>query len=80
MSTIDGGMSLSDDLLPGAKSIAEFLFGDSRPDTVRRTYYYISDLPPEKRLPVFRIGNQIFGRKSRIRRWIADQEDAGRAN
>jgi hypothetical protein len=60
--------SLGDDLLQGADEIAHFLFGD--PGRRRRVYH----LAETSRLPVFRIGALLCGRKSSLVAWIADQE------
>jgi hypothetical protein len=60
--------SLGDDLLQGANQIAHFLFGD--PARRRRVYH----LAENSRLPVFRIGALLCGRKSSLLAWIAEQE------
>jgi hypothetical protein len=60
--------SLGDDLLQGADQIAHFLFGD--PARRRRVYH----LAENSRLPVFRIGALLCGRKSSLLAWIAEQE------
>ncbi len=62
--------SLADDLLRGAEAIAVFVFGDAKHR--RKVYYYASDA--KVRLPVFRIGNVICARKSRLMDWIEFQE------
>lgn len=56
------------DVLEGAKSIAEFLFGAGASES--RAYTAI-----RRRLPVYRIGNRLFARKSKITRWIEQQEN-----
>jgi hypothetical protein len=55
---------LKDDLLLGAKALAEFL-GCSE----RKVFYY----KEKKILPLGTIGSQIFGLKSRLRRHISGQ-------
>jgi len=62
--------NLADDLLRGAEAIAVFVFGDAKHR--RKVYYYASDA--KVRLPVFRIGNVICARKSRLMEWIEFQE------
>jgi len=62
--------SLADDLLRGAEAIAVFVFGDAKHR--RKVYYYASDA--KVRMPVFRIGNVICARKSRLMDWIEFQE------
>ena len=66
---------LSGDLLEGAAAIAKFLFGDES-NTARRRIYHLADLKRQDRLPVFRIGQQIFARKSTLRRWISQRESS----
>ena len=57
----------ADDLLAGANAIAKFIFG--RGAHARRAHTAI-----RQGLPVFRIGNRLFARKSAISLWIAAQE------
>lgn len=64
---------LSDDLLEGAMAIARFVFGDES-NTARRRVYHLAGLKRNDRLPVFRIGQQIFARKSTLLRWISERE------
>jgi len=59
---------LSDDLLTGADAIAEFMFGDA---ARRRRVYYLVECG---RLPVFRVGQTLFARKSTLLAWVARQE------
>lgn len=61
---------LADDLLHGAEAIAVFVFGDVKHR--RKVYYYASDA--KVRMPVFRIGNVICARKSKLLEWIEVQE------
>ena len=66
---------LSDDLLEGATKIAKFVFGDES-NKARRRIYHLADLKRNDRLPVFRMGQQIFARKSTLRRWISQRESS----
>ena len=59
--------SLEVDLLEGAREIATFLFGAGA--SQKRAYVAI-----RHGLPVWRIGNRVFARKSRIAKWIEEQE------
>jgi hypothetical protein len=61
---------LADDLLRGAEEIAAFLFGDSKHR--RKVYYLVGDA--KVRLPHFKLGSIICARKSRLLRWIVEQE------
>jgi hypothetical protein len=60
---------LSGDLLYGADELARFLYGDRK---FRRKVY---NLVETNRLPHFRLGASICGRKSILLKWIAEQED-----
>jgi hypothetical protein len=66
---------LSGDLLEGALAIAKFVFGDASPKT-RRKIYHLCDIKRGDRLPAFRVGSQIFARRSTLLRWIAEREAA----
>ena len=59
---------LADDLLRGADSIAEFIFGTPG---CRRKVYYLAEC---SRLPVFRLGSVLCARRSVLLSWIAGQE------
>jgi hypothetical protein len=61
---------LADDLIVGAGPIAKFL---GRP---AREIYYLDSIG---RLPLFRWGSKLAGRKSTLRRHILELERAGRA-
>jgi len=63
---------LADDMIVGASTIAFYLFGSDERRFQRRVYYLARTA--KRRLPSFRIGNQIAVRKSTLARWIADQE------
>lgn len=67
---------LADDLLRGAAAIALFLFGDA--SQRRKVYYLASDT--ELKLPIFRIGNVICVRKSKLLEWIYRQENSKAEN
>jgi len=70
--------SLAEDLLEGAAEIARFVFG--RDDCKsRRRVYHLAAAERSDRLPVFRMGNQIFARKSTLLRSIAEREVANRS-
>jgi hypothetical protein len=62
--------TLGDDLLHGAEAIAVFVFGNEKHR--RKVYHYAGDA--KVRLPVFRIGNVICARKSKLIEWIEAQE------
>ena len=64
---------LSDDIVAGARGIARYLFG-SDAAKYRRKVYNLSDPRRVDRLPVFRIGHQLYARKSTLKRVIAEQE------
>lgn len=57
----------AEDLLTGTKQIAAFL-GLSE--------FRVSHAIRMKRIPFFRIGGRIMGRKSSLTQWLADQEAA----
>ncbi len=61
-------VSIGDDVLKGAESIACFIYGCA--DDRRKIYH----LAQTGKIPVFRMGNTICARKSTILRWIAEQE------
>src|SRR5512143_3476201 len=61
---------LADDLLRGAEEIAAFLFGDCKHR--RKVYYLVGDA--KVRIPHFKLGSIICARKSRLLRWIVEQE------
>lgn len=62
--------ALADDLLRGADAIAQFVFGDA--GQRRKVYYYASEA--KVKLPIFRMGNVICARKSKLIDWIESQE------
>jgi len=64
---------LADDLLEGAAEIALFVFGNDSAKS-RRRVYHLAAADRTDRLPVFRMGNQIFARKSTLLRSIAERE------
>jgi hypothetical protein len=59
------------DILYGAAAIAEFMFGGCSQKQRRRIYY----LAAKSRLPIFRLKTRLCARKSKIRKWIEDQEN-----
>src|SRR5690349_15098370 len=56
------------DILTGADEVSEFLFGTR--GKRRRIYALVG----AKRIPFFKIGGVVCARKSRLRKWIEDQE------
>ena len=68
---------LADDLLEGAAEIALFVFGNDSAKS-RRRVYHLAAVDRSDRLPVFRMGNQIFARKSTLLRSIAEREATDR--
>jgi len=64
--------TLADDLLRGADAIAVFVFGSVKQR--RKVYYYATEA--KVKLPVFRMGNVICARKSKLLSWIEMQEGA----
>jgi len=59
---------LADDILEGAESIAEFLFGSREH---RRKVYYLAEC---SKLPIFRLGSVLCARKSVLLDFISGQE------
>lgn len=59
---------LADDLLHGAETIAEFLFGDKQG---RRRVYHLAST---SKLPVFRLGSVLCARRTVLLGWIRSQE------
>ncbi len=66
---------LSDDLIEGAEGIAEEMFGDRKEK--RKVYRLVSEVKPEDRLPVFRLGAIICIRRSTLFAWISERERQG---
>ena len=64
----DIGLLPRDDLLRGARAIAQFLLND--PAQKRAIYHLIE----HKRLPAFRLGRRIYARKSSLTMWIEKLE------
>jgi hypothetical protein len=72
-------MTLHEDLLIGAGSLAEWFFGSDTPATRRRIYYLHSEVRSERRPPFFVLGNaQLCGRPSKLLAWIAAAEEETR--
>jgi hypothetical protein len=63
--------TLADDLLSNVGAIAFFYLGKDTPKNRRIIYRLVE----ERKLPVFRDGNSIKARKSRLLRHITEQED-----
>ena len=58
----------ANDLLRGAETIAQFLYGNGK----RRQVYH---LVATSNLPVFKLGSMICARKSVLLKWVKDQEE-----
>lgn len=61
--------NLGDDLLYGAKAIADYMFGDDSKKIQRRVYNYCAN----KQIPFFKMGSTVCAKKSRIDEWIEKQ-------
>ncbi len=73
---------LSDDLLRGARLIAEYLFGASGKKELRSLYRLASEVAPEDRLPTFRLGGPqgpLCARKSKLLGYIEEREQISAA-
>jgi len=64
---------LTNDILRGADEIAAVLYGDK---TLRRRVYHLA---ATQRLPVFRLGQVICARRSKLLAWIEEQEQGATA-
>lgn len=74
---MSGNEDLAGDLLEGAYEIAEFWFGNKyEPKEARRKVYYFANAVAGPRPPIFRVGSTICARRSTLKRWIAEQEQA----
>jgi len=60
--------SFAEDFLQGAEEIAFFLYGDRKQ---RRRIYHLAE---RKQIPVFKMGNQLCGRRNTFLARIAEQE------
>lgn len=65
--------TISEDILHGADEIAEYLYGSAK---YRRKVYHLTRVK-KCGLPVFNMGSIICARKSKIKKWIQEQEDGG---
>jgi hypothetical protein len=71
---VRGPPNLAEDLLEGAQAIAIFMYGD--PSAVRQVYRLSSEVSPQFRAPFFKLGGgSLCARRSRLIRWIEDQEN-----
>ncbi len=61
------------DLIGGGDRIARFLFGQAD-EQLRREVYHLVE---HHDLPVFKVGNKIYARKSKLTEWIKAREDGG---
>jgi hypothetical protein len=57
------------DMLRGAEEIAQFLYGDQN---LRRKVYHLA---ATSNFPVFKLGSMICARKSKVLKWVEDQEE-----
>jgi hypothetical protein len=70
-----GQPSLKDDLLPTINAIAEYVYGEANPSTVRRLRHLIE----KHGFPVKRVGSKIEGRKTWCDRYYAEPDHAASA-
>jgi hypothetical protein len=63
-----GEPCLADDLLRGADELAEFIYKDRRQ---RRKIYHLAETTS---FPFFRLGGMLCGRRSKITKYIEQQE------
>ena len=71
----EGGASevgLGSDLLEGAHAISKYFFGDERHR--RKVYHLVS----RNGIPTFKMGATLCARKSKILKWIEEQESRSR--
>ena len=59
---------LGTDLLEGAEAISQYIFGDPKH---RRKVYHLAS---RNRIPTFNMGATLYARRSKILRWIEEQE------
>ena len=62
-------LEFGDDLIYGAAALAKFLFGANGS---RRKIYYLAKYT---KIPLFRIGSVLCGRRSVLTEWVAKQEN-----
>ena len=75
MQTSEDKTELADDTLHGTEEISLFLYGT--PNKKCQVYRMATEVPPQFRPPFFKMGsNSLCARKSRLLRWIEDQESA----
>jgi hypothetical protein len=68
---------LANDFLGSVRDIAQFLYGKHTKKELREIYRLSSEVPPEDRLPIFRMGKgKLVARKSTILAWITAREAA----
>lgn len=68
MSSLDVSPDFASDLLRGAALVAEFIYGDRK---YRRKIYHLFET---SRIPLFKLGSVICGRRSVLVQWVAEQE------
>jgi hypothetical protein len=64
--------NLADDLLPNISAIAEYVYGEAKPSTVRRLRHLID----KHGFPIKRAGAKIEGRKSWCDTYYAEPDSA----
>jgi hypothetical protein len=68
----DDESKFAKDLARGAPAIAKFIFGSDETRYRRKVYH----LSATKQIPTFRMGNELYMRKSRFLRKVESQEAA----
>ncbi|MGY4617633.1 hypothetical protein ACVWZ4_002860 [Bradyrhizobium sp. USDA 4472] len=58
------------DLIGGGDRIAQFLFGRAD-EQLRREVYHLAE---HHALPVFKVGNKIYARRTKLTEWIKSRE------
>ena len=58
------------DLIGGGDGIAQFLFGKTD-EQLRREVYHLAE---HHDLPVFKVGNKMYARKTKLTEWIKARE------
>ncbi|WP_420331886.1 DNA-binding protein [Oceanicaulis alexandrii] len=66
----EGASSVGADLLEGAGEIALFLWGKDKPTKRRQIYHLVES----EAIPIFRMGQRIYARRSTLTAWIEKQE------
>jgi hypothetical protein len=64
--------TIADDLLDGAKAFAQFVFGKTDQQTMRRTFYMLE----KGQLPATKLGARYVGRKSLVTARVSEADAA----